>query len=218
MEEIITVVGKGKVPVTLDIARFEIELRDVFPAYNMAVREVDRQTEILRQSLVALGFEPDELKTNSLSIQPYYGIKDTSSQSFNGYEFKHLLSIEVAACNSMADKVLKALDACSVQPKFEVVLKSNDTESLIEAVLKNAMNDAKIKAIALTKADGKCLLKVVRIVCKDTLGDADFSFRLSNIEAKAIIRKSCCTDELCPAFVFEDFFAEATIHTSWTFR
>ena len=80
MEEIITVVGKGKVPVTLDIARFEIELRDVFPAYNMAVREVDRQTEILRQSLVALGFEPDELKTNSLSIQPYYGIKDTSSQ------------------------------------------------------------------------------------------------------------------------------------------
>jgi len=216
MEEIITVVGKGKVPVTLDIARFEIELRDVFPSYNAAIREVDRQTEILRQSLVALGFEPDELKTNNLSVQPHYSVKDTDSQSFNGYEFKHLLSIEVAACDGIADKVLEALDACSVQPKFEVVLKSVNTESLIEAAFKNAMDNAKIKAIALAKAAGKYLIEVVRIAYKDTLSDADFSFRFSGIEARARIAQSCSKSS--PAFVFEDFFAEATIHTSWTFR
>ena len=64
----IRVTGKGQIKVHPDMTRIIITLTGIDPVYSKALRKSAEETEELRDTLNALGFDRSDLKTLSFDV------------------------------------------------------------------------------------------------------------------------------------------------------
>lgn len=120
--------------------------------------------EKLKDNIVALGFKETDLTTENYAIYPEYDYSG-GSQKLTGYRATHSLKIEISA--EQKEKVSSAIDAGTnagaginyinfeLSPSLEQTAKT--------AAIKNASDDARIKAEAIAEGFDKRLGRLVSV-------------------------------------------------------
>jgi|P1105metagenome_2_1110788.scaffolds.fasta_scaffold44404_2 hypothetical protein len=182
----IRVTGTGTLMLKPDMTRITLDLGDVCPEYDEAMRRSSEHTHALRELLSDLGFQPSDLKTLSFSVdaeyESYRDFDDTYKQRFVGYRFLHRMKLEFESDNDRLGRVLYALAHSAAQPEFRVSAFVRDTESAKNALLEKAAADSAKKAALLARAAG-AELKAVQSI--------DYSWGELRFESETV---NCCVD------------------------
>ena len=152
----IRVTGKGQIKVKPDMTRITMTVTDVCNEYGETLRRSSEDTEALKDVLSGFGFEKTDLKTLSFNVDTEYeSYRDKNNdykQRFVGYKYTHMMKLEFDSDNERLGKVLYQLANADVQPQFRISYTVKDTESAKNALLADAVQDAKDKAAVLAKA------------------------------------------------------------------
>lgn len=177
------VTGKGSVKLAPDATRLTMTVRGTEKDYAEALARSSKQTEALKDELAPLGFGRDELRTLSFSVDMRYeSYRDENGdyqQRFAGYEYTHSLKLEFGRDNALLGRTLHALAAGSVEAEFRISYFLRDPEAAKNALLDEAVSDAKAKAAVLAKASGVKLGAVCLI---------DYSWGNMNMEVMPVPR------------------------------
>lgn len=175
----IKVTGKGSIKVKPDLTRITITLKGCHKVYDETLQHSAEDTESLKDLLEGLGFAREEVKTLSFNVNTRYEsyqAKDKSwKERFVGYEFLHMMKLEFDSDNKRLGKVLYALaNAKKITPEFRLSYTVKDKEASKNELLGKAVEDAKAKAVVLTKAAGVKLMQIQSI--DYSWGEIDFEF------------------------------------------
>ena len=150
------VTGKGKLSLRPDRTRITLTLEGTFPVYEQTLKASAEDSDTLRKVLGKLDFAPEELKTLSFGVdseyESYEDERHNYKQRFVGYKYTHTMKLEFDSDNERLGKVLYQLANADVQPQFRISYTVKDTESAKNALLADAVQDAKDKAAVLAKA------------------------------------------------------------------
>ncbi len=167
MERTIRVTGRGKLSVKPDRTRITLTLEGVFPMYEETLRAASEDSETLRSTLAALDFAPGDLKTLSFNVdaeyESYEDERHNYKQRFVGYKYIHTMKLEFDSDNDRLGKVLYKLANASVSPQFRISYTVGDPEKAKNALLANAVADAKAKARLLADAAGVSLGDILTV-------------------------------------------------------
>lgn len=157
----IRVTGRGSLKLRPDLTRLTMTLQGTDEDYGAAVKKSKEDTETLRSALASLGFERDAMKTVQFNVDTLYeGYQDEKGvyrNRFIGYQFQHALKLEFPMDNDLLGRTLYALAHCGTTPEFRIGYTLSDPESAKNALLAQAVRDARAKAEALTAAAGTAL-------------------------------------------------------------
>ncbi len=177
------VTGKGSIKLAPDAARLTMTVRGTEKDYARALERSASQTEALKDALAPLGFGRDELRTLSFSVDMRYeSWRDENGeyrQRFAGYEYTHSLKLEFDRDNALLGRTLHALAEGSVEAEFRISYFLRDAEAAKNALLAEAVSDAKAKAAVLAKASGVKLGAICLI---------DYSWGNLNLEVMPVPR------------------------------
>jgi len=128
----------------------------------------DKNSEIvtkMKNSLIAIGFEEDEIKTQGFSVYPDYNWNPNGGQTIKGYIATHTIVIEIPIAEK--EKIGRVIDAgissgAGINYINYELSEENQSKYKIEAI-KAATEDAKIKAEAVAEGSGTKLGKLVSI-------------------------------------------------------
>ena len=154
----IRVTGKGTVRLRPDLTRLTLTLQGTDEDYGAILKRSAEDTETLRGALRPLGFAADALKTLQFNVDTLYeGYQDDKGlyrNRFVGYQFQHTLKLEFPIDDDLLGRTLYALAHCGARPEFRISYALSDPESAKNALLSQAVKDARAKAEALTAAAG----------------------------------------------------------------
>lgn len=167
MNRSITVTGKGRILVAPDTIRLTITATDLYSNYETTVKKSTEDTNTLRETIRTAGLEGKDLKTKNFNIdteyESYRDKNDNYKRRFKGYRYNHRMTIEFPNDNKVLGKVLYALSVCPVKTEFSIAHTIKDVESAKNKLLAKAVQDAKVKAIALADAAGVKLGEILNI-------------------------------------------------------
>ena len=157
----IRVTGKGSLKLRPDLTRLSLTLQGTDEDYGAVLKKSAEDTETLRGVLEALGYARDALKTAQFNVDTLYeGYQDEKGvyrNRFIGYQFQHTLKLEFPMDNDLLGRTLYSLAHSGVSPEFRISYTLSDPESAKNALLAQAVRDARAKAEALTAAAGMTL-------------------------------------------------------------
>ena len=167
MERTITVRGTGRLSVRPDQISVSLTVRKQDKDYETAMLESARLLDNLRGAICGVGFGRDDLKTVSFNVNTEYeGLRDPDGnyrQVFAGYVCHHQLMIEFPYDTDKLARVLGAVSICIAEPELNVSFTVKDREALTEELLKNAAENARLRAETLAKASDEELGRLVSI-------------------------------------------------------
>lgn len=155
----IRVTGKGNLKVKPDVTRITMTLEGCYKVYEETLRHSSEDVECLKTILKGFGFAGEDVKTLSFNVNTKHESYQTKSgnwkERFVGYEFQHTLKVEFDSDNARLGKILYALaNAEEIKPEFWLSYTVKDKEGSKNELLGRAVEDAKTKAVVLTKAAG----------------------------------------------------------------
>ena len=157
----IRVTGKGTLKLRADLTRLTLTLQGTDTDYGAVLQRSAADTGTLRAVLEKLGFVPASLKTLQFDVDTVYeGYQDEQGvyrNRFTGYQFRHTLKLEFPIDDGLLGRTLYALAHCEIMPEFRVSYTLSDPESAKNALLSQAVKDAKTKAETLAAAAGVAL-------------------------------------------------------------
>ena len=174
----IRVTGNGRIKVHPDMTRIVITLKDRCREYSDVLRRSAEDTESLRDILSGLGFERSDLKTLRFDVEAKYEYADEKryKRYFDGYEYEHTMKVEFDSDNKLLGQVLYALANNAVSPEFQIGYFVRDQEAAKNAMLANAVADAREKAMVLSQSAGVVLKDIQTI--DYSWGEVRFESRL----------------------------------------
>lgn len=153
MERTITVKGKGYASAPPDTVQVDMVLEATRETYELAMRDAAHKLELLREALAPHGFEKEDLKTLTFSVDSHYEYQTQPSgeakRVFLGYRYHHQLRIEFPVNQDRLAKILSSLSGSQADVEFSIHFKLKDRKSVEEALLIDAMLDARQKARVL---------------------------------------------------------------------
>lgn len=162
--------GIGKAAQVPDTVVLSLTLTAQNQEYSSAMTISSQQIEILRESIVEVGFESDDLKTTNFDVSTIYedeeyreGNSKRYRQVFSGFECCHDLRLSFDFDKEKLNRVLDTIAASLAQPKISVAFTIKDTENFNDKILKSAAEDARHKAKLLCAAAGVKLGKLLEI-------------------------------------------------------
>ena len=163
----IRVTGKGMLKVHPDTTRLTLSISGIYPKYQEALKRSGEDTEAIKSALIPLSFSGSDLKTLNFNIDAEYdSYRDKHNnyqRRFVGYKFNHTLKIEFLSDNDLLGRVLFALGHCSAKPEIHISYTVKDPEAAKNALLRNAVADAKEKATVLAASSGVELAEILTI-------------------------------------------------------
>ena len=162
----IRVTGKGQIKVKPDVTRLTITCEGTYKEYGDTLKHSSEDTEKLKDLFEEFVFERADLKTLSFNIDTEYESyqeRNVWKQRFKGYRFSHIMKVEFPSDNDRLGKILYALSKSPVKPQFRISYTVSDPEGAKNALLGNAVADAKAKAEVLTQAAGVTLKDIQTI-------------------------------------------------------
>ena len=187
----IRVTGIGDITIKPDMTRLDISVEGFAVEYGETLRISAEETEQLRDLLTTLGFERNDLKTLSFSVDPefdHYKEDDVYKKILIGYVYSHSMKIEFPLDNDRLGKIMFALaSAVPANPEFRISYFVKDEKTVRNELLGKAVIDAREKAVSLTQA--ACVeLKEIQSI--------DYSWGKVNFQFQPIHRIGRDDDEL----------------------
>lgn len=161
MDRVIRVTGKGKLSIKPDTTCVLMTVEGREAEYSDALQKAAEAAEQIRSIIISLGFAAEELKTNSLDVEPEYeGYQDadhTWKNRFVGYRYHHRLQLQFPVNNELLGKLLYQLAHCEVKVELSLEYIIADQEKCKNELLALAVRDSKEKAKVLADAAGVTL-------------------------------------------------------------
>ncbi len=152
MDKILTVVGTGVSYATPDAVVINGQIIGTVADYSEAVRSSAEALTAIRKSIGEAGFDMDDLKTTSFSVDTVYKNGASDTVEFSGYRYMHGISITTDADGETLGRLLQALTSCSQAPEFRVSYVVRDPSEPMKEARQAAVKDAKHKARELAAA------------------------------------------------------------------
>jgi len=96
-KRIIRVKGTGKMSMRPDTTRLTITLEGMNKDYGVTLQQSSMDTDVLKDLMMAFGFERTDLKTLNFSVNTEYEsykYKGEYKQRFAGYKYYHVMKLE----------------------------------------------------------------------------------------------------------------------------
>lgn len=194
----IRITGNGRMRVAPDRTRISIALNDVCDEYAQALEKSTEERRTLQEVVRRFGFADGDLKTLNFNVEPEYESiqnKGVWKQIFKGYRYYHKLKLEFPSDNERLGKVLYALAKSGLTPEFHISFFVSDPETVRNALLADAVADAKAKAGALTAAAGVTLGEIQSI----DYAKADLNLAVNTLRMP-MMAKEMAAEECCDSF------------------
>lgn len=162
----ITVKGVGHASAAPDMAVVSMSITSLDKNYEKALRDNAEKVRRLEEAIIGCGLPSDALTTSNFNIYPQNEskrINDTWTDVFVGYNCTQNLSISFDFDKQLIGRVLGAIASCNASPSFSISFKIKNPDEVKEAVLKDAVENAKEKAKIICDASGMTLRRVVSI-------------------------------------------------------
>lgn len=155
----ITIQGEGKVTAIPDIG--EISVGIVTKGKDVAKAQKDNITQFnkLVEALKSAGVEKKDLTTSNYSVNPTYEWPD-GRQVMTGYEVRQSLQVKIRDLDKAGD-IVSIASQNGVNEVGNLNFTIDEPETLRAQAREKALENAKEKAIALTKLTGSTLGKIV---------------------------------------------------------
>ncbi len=145
------------------MTRITVTLEGLNKNYEKTLQKSSEDTDSLKKILNGFGFERSDLKTLQFNVDTEYEtVKERGAytQRFVGFKYRHVMKVEFPSDNDRLGKILFALANSSVKPEFRISYTVSDPEAAKNALLADAVADAKEKAIVLSQAAGVVLKEI----------------------------------------------------------
>ena len=167
MEKTIKVTGKGHLAVKPDQILLKLQLTEVEETYEKAIQTSAINVNEVKDILEKIGFDRKELRTSFFNVdseyESYRDDRGNYKSEFVGYRYKQDLNYKFDIDNKLLGKVLYALSKSNCNAKINIVYTIKDTEKAKNDLLKNAIEDSKMKALILTESAGVSLGEIINI-------------------------------------------------------
>ncbi|MCR5834520.1 MAG: SIMPL domain-containing protein [Selenomonadaceae bacterium] len=213
---IINVRGIGHAVQAPDKVVLSLTLTAQNKEYAAALKVGSQQIEMLRESVVAVGFNAEDIKTVNFDVRTIYEDEEYRSgntkryrSAFVGFECRHNLQLAFDFDNEKLNAATNAIANCLSQPKISIAFTVKDIAAFNDKILESAAHDARRKAEILCVASGVKLGKLIRISypCDEEINRREVVFANQEV-------LGCSTDT---AFDFqpEDVKADAAVDFIW---
>lgn len=163
----IVIKGIGKASVAPDIIVLEMTIEVCDQSYEDTMLRGTGLVDSLRRAIISSGHDGKELKTSHFDVntkyERYQNKDDVWRTRFDGYVCTHGLRLEFNLDMTKLGATLGAIAECNANPKFNIRFSIKDRNAVSEQLLVSAMENAKEKAIILTKAAGVKLGAIQRV-------------------------------------------------------
>ncbi|MBF8436329.1 SIMPL domain-containing protein [Halanaerobiaceae bacterium Z-7014] len=164
---VITVRGSGNVLIPPDWIIIDLDLVAAEYKYDDTLNAASKQLSQLRESLYFVDFEKEDIKTKRFNVNTVYSSykdkNDNYRRVFEGYKASHDLFIAFDLDTARLGEILNAITESEANPEFSIDYTIKDKAAVKNQLLKNAVEDARIKAEILVEAAGVQLGKVLRV-------------------------------------------------------
>ncbi|MDO5142152.1 MAG: SIMPL domain-containing protein [Eubacteriales bacterium] len=161
MNKTITVKGIGRATAKPDQVVLSMVLEAQHQAYDRAMALAAQRIQQLEQTLAAIGFAKDAVKTTDLQVRTQYDrvqAHDGLYQNvFRGYRVTQALKLAFDFDAERLSQALAAIGGCLSHPQLSVAFTVKDSTAIDEALLRSAAVNAKRKAEILCQAAGVTL-------------------------------------------------------------
>ena len=162
----IIVKGIGKTSSTPDLIVLNLNIEVTAQDYDKTLQRNSEIIDKLREAIVSAGHNCKEIKTTIFNINTKYERYRESGghkERFTGYTSYHNLTLEFDLDMSVLGKTLGEISKSGVKPNLNISFTIKDTNAISEKLLESAVENAKQKAIILTRASGVTLGTIQRI-------------------------------------------------------
>lgn len=177
----ITVEGKGNVIVKPDQAKMTIGIVTENQQLLIAQQENTSVSNRVINALKQLGIEEGSIKTTLYNIQPQYDYIEGKSV-FKGYQVDHQLEVTIKDITKVG-AILDAAFKNGANRGGNVQFVVSNTEEYYREALKRAVNNARVKAEAISQTIGASLrsvpIKVIEKVIQPPERYPVFSYKLA---------------------------------------
>lgn len=167
MEKTIKVTGKGHLAIKPDQILLKLQLTEVEETYEKAIQASAINANEVKDILENIGFDRKELRTSFFNVdseyESYRDDRGNYKSEFIGYRYKQDLNYKFDIDNKLLGKVLYALSKSNCNAKINILYTIKDTEKAKNDLLKNAIEDSKMKALILTESAGVSLGEIINI-------------------------------------------------------
>ena len=172
MPRTITVTGVGSTRVSPDTTVITMVLRSLNKDYAKSVAESAEQLEAVKSALCAVGFRKEDIKTTSFNIvTEHESVRDENgnyTEKFKGYSCINNIKLEFDFDASRLSDVVATIASSLSDPQINIRFTVRDSESVKNALLTDAAENARKKAEILASGSGVSLGLLLSV---------DYSFR-----------------------------------------
>ncbi len=195
----IRITGKGQLRIRPDTTRITVTLEGVDPDYGEALHRSASDTEAIRDLLCGFGFGRSDAKTLHFGVDTEYEDyeeKGRHARRFAGYRYRHAMKVEFPSDNDRLGRILYALAACPAKPELRISYTVRDPEAAKDALLAEAVKDARAKAAVLTAAAGVALKEIQNIDC----AREEIDFTVRPMDGAFAAAKCCASGDTIDGF------------------
>ena len=167
MDKTLKVIGKASLSIKPDSTNVKFVLTKTKTNYEALIVEVDKDTNLLKDILVNLGFIRTAIKTKNFMIEPNYEqIKDNDGKyidKLTGYKYIETINISFNKDHKLLTNILNEVAKTNLNPQINIEYSLKAENKLKADLLNKAVKDAKNKAKILAKAAGIILGDIISI-------------------------------------------------------
>lgn len=164
---IIRVKGVGRASMAPDQIKINMNIKSSNSSYEEAVKAAKSSLSKLEEALAKEGFKHEDIKTQNFRVDTKYENETTAfnnyKRKFVGYEVDHSLKIEFENDSDKLSSLLNAIAKSKSDPEFSIIYNLKDEREMKSLILKNAVEDAREKALLISKAAGVELGEILNI-------------------------------------------------------
>lgn len=203
--------GVGKASMAPDAIKINIILKSADLSYEETMDMAAEKLKDLEELLQRVDFKKEDLKTVKFKVDTKYEDENTSlntyKRKFVGYQLEHLIKIMFENDPIKLGRVLNAISKSKAKPEFSIIYTLKDGGQLKESMIKEAIRDAKEKALIIAQASDIELGEILNI--NYNLNDEEiFQSPISLQRNIGIMSQNL-------SIVPEDLEASDTIEISW---
>lgn len=158
------VTGVGHFESPPDVAILNIELKTIQKEFPDAVSAIESDYQQMVKHLVIQGFSKDEIKTSDYGIRTNWVYRQEQSYD-SGFVGSHNLTVELANTRENLAKTIQSFSKSPVKARLHITFTVSDSlrETIQDAIIKKAIEDARQKAKLMAEASGLQLGKIVKV-------------------------------------------------------
>lgn len=212
MERKLQITGKGKLPVTPDIAILSFDAEAHEWEYEKSVTALNNTAEELRTIIEKEGIERKSLKTKDFRVRKDTSwSKQTEKHEFNGFRATHSMELEIPLKKEIINNLLGQIAGKLSNLDFSIAFGVKDVAQHQQQLILQAISKAKENALLIAEAAAVELKEILNI---------DYSYHELTIRSRRYDypmyeADMMTTAEATPDFEPDDIDVAETVNITW---